>query len=58
MPILLKKTKKQVKFMILRFNWGTDIKWDDEETAQTLEEMYLPEQERFFSERKKLTREN
>jgi sulfatase modifying factor 1 len=37
-------------------NWGTDIKWDDEETAQTLEEMYLPEQERFFRKKEIDTR--
>jgi gliding motility-associated lipoprotein GldK len=29
-------------------NWETSIEWDDEETVQTLEDMYLPENERYF----------
>lgn len=29
-------------------NWEPDIEWNEEETAQTLEEMFLPENERYF----------
>jgi len=29
-------------------NWDTDIEWEEEESAQTLEEMFLPENERYF----------
>lgn len=37
-------------------NWKTEIAWDEEETAQTLEEMFLPEQERFFRKKEIDTR--
>ena len=29
-------------------NWDTDLEWDNEEYADVLDEMYLPENERFF----------
>ncbi|HPE34930.1 MAG TPA: SUMF1/EgtB/PvdO family nonheme iron enzyme [Bacteroidales bacterium] len=37
-------------------NWTTAIEWDEEETAQTLEEMFLPEEERFFRKKEIDTR--
>lgn len=38
-------------------NWQTKIEWDEEETAQTLEEeMYLPENERYFRKKEFDTR--
>ncbi len=37
-------------------NWETAIEWDEEEAAQTLEEMFLPEQERFFRKKEIDTR--
>ena len=37
-------------------NWKTDIEWDDEETSQTLEEMFLPENERYFRKKELDTR--
>jgi len=37
-------------------NWETTIEWDEEETAQTLEEMYLPENERYFRKKEIDTR--
>jgi gliding motility-associated lipoprotein GldK len=37
-------------------NWETDIDWEDEETVQTLEELYLPENERYFRKKEFDTR--
>jgi gliding motility-associated lipoprotein GldK len=37
-------------------NWKTKIEWTEEETAQTLEEMYLPENERYFRKKEIDTR--
>lgn len=37
-------------------NWETEIDWNEEETAQTLEEMFLPENERFFRKKELDTR--
>lgn len=37
-------------------NWKTKIKWDDRETLELLEELYLPEQERFFRKKEIDTR--
>lgn len=37
-------------------NWSTDIDWEDEETVQTIEEMYLPENERYFRKKQFDTR--
>lgn len=31
-----------------RINWKKKIKWDDEESIETLNELYLPESERFY----------
>ncbi len=38
-------------------NWRTRINWDEEETAQTLEDMFLPEEERFFRRKEIDTRQ-
>ena len=37
-------------------NWETDIDWEDEESAQTLEDMFLPENERYFRKKEIDTR--
>jgi gliding motility-associated lipoprotein GldK len=37
-------------------NWETEIDWNEEETALTLEEMYLPENERYFRKKEFDTR--
>lgn len=37
-------------------NWESDIDWQDEETVQTLEELYLPENERYFRKKEFDTR--
>lgn len=37
-------------------NWETEIDWEDEETVQTLEELYLPENERYFRKKEFDTR--
>lgn len=37
-------------------NWEEEIEWDDEEQAATLEELYLPEHERFFRRKEVDTR--
>ncbi|HEY8365650.1 MAG TPA: SUMF1/EgtB/PvdO family nonheme iron enzyme [Bacteroidia bacterium] len=34
-----------------RINWKTKIKWDDPEQAETLEEMYYPQKERYYAKR-------
>lgn len=34
-----------------RINWKAKIKWDDEQNAETLAEMYLPENERYFKKK-------
>lgn len=39
-----------------RINWEEDIEWDDEEFMETLEELYLPEHERFYRRREIDTR--
>jgi len=37
-------------------NWETDIEWNEEETVQTLEDMYLPENERYYRKKEFDTR--
>jgi len=37
-------------------NWSTKIDWENEENAQTLEEMFLPENERYFRKKEIDTR--
>ena len=37
-------------------NWEADIDWEDEESVQTLEEMFLPENERYFRKKEIDTR--
>ncbi len=37
-------------------NWTTEIDWENEENAQTLEEMFLPENERYFRKKEIDTR--
>lgn len=37
-------------------NWETDIEWDGEESREALEEMFLPESERFFRKKQIDTR--
>ncbi len=37
-------------------NWDEEIVWDDDEYVETLEEMYLPEHERFFRKKEIDTR--
>ena len=39
-----------------RINWEEKIEWDDEQTMETLEELYLPEHERFYRRREIDTR--
>ena len=39
-----------------RINWDEEIEYDDEEVMETLEEMYLPEHERFYRRREIDTR--
>lgn len=39
-----------------RINWEEKIEYDDEQTMETLEEMYLPEHERFYRRREIDTR--
>jgi formylglycine-generating enzyme len=34
-----------------RINWAEKIRWDDEQNAETLAEMYLPENERYFKKK-------
>ncbi len=37
-------------------NWDTDIEWDDPENKEALEDMYLPEHERFYRRKEVDTR--
>ena len=37
-------------------NWETEIEWEDEEVAQSLEDLYLPENERYFRKKEVDTR--
>lgn len=39
-----------------RINWKKKIKWDDEESVETLSELYLPESERFYRRKELDTR--